>query len=183
MQQQPKSTQRQRLIAILVLIVLAIIAVAVRYILFNYGVLYGEAAAKMASLAVAGFIVVAGYLPLRLLRSSHNQTTGGGAATESIVATVAAILGLAVTAYSVSELVAPNTPVAASASACAGVPVYGANYFAVTVQNGANPAVVQAASISRSTATQAGAPSDSTAIASARRNPISSLVPRTSVGS
>jgi hypothetical protein len=138
MQQQSKSAQRQRLTAVFVLIALAIIAVAIRYVLFNYGVLYGEAAAKMASLAVAGIIVVAGYLPLRMLRSSHNQTTGGGAATESIVATVAAILGLAVTAYSISELVAPNTPVAASAPACAGVPVYGAKYFAVTVQNGAN---------------------------------------------
>jgi hypothetical protein len=129
--------QRQRLTAIFVLIALAVIAVVVRYVLFAHGVLYGEAAAKMASLAVAGVIVVAGYLPLRMLRGSHNQATGG-APTESIVATVAAVLGLAVTAYTVSELVAPNTPVAASAPACAGVPVYGAKYFAVTVQNGAN---------------------------------------------
>jgi hypothetical protein len=137
MQPQSKSAKRQRLTAIFVLIALAVIAVVVRYILFDYGILYGDAAAKMASLAVAGIIVVAGYLPLRMLRGGHNQATGG-AATESIVATVAAILGLAVTAYSVSELVAPNTPVAASAPACAGVPVYGAKYFAVTVQNGAN---------------------------------------------
>jgi hypothetical protein len=137
MQPQSKSVKRQRLTAIFVLIALAVIAVVVRYILFAQGVLYGEAAAKMASLAVAGVIVVAGYLPLRMLRGSHNQETGG-APTESIVATVAAVLGLAVTAYSVSELVAPNTPVAASAPACAGVPVYGAKYFAVTVQNGAN---------------------------------------------
>ena len=137
MQSQSKAARRQRLIAIFALIALAVIAVVVRYILFDQGILYGEAAAKMASLAVAGVIVVAGYLPLRMLRGSHNQATGAGA-TESIVATVSAILGLAVTAYSVSELIAPNTPVAASAPACAGVPVYGAKYFAVTVQNGAN---------------------------------------------
>jgi hypothetical protein len=43
-----------------------------------------------------------------------------------------------VTGYSVSELLAPNTPVAAEASACAGTPVYGAAFFAKTQVNGVN---------------------------------------------
>jgi hypothetical protein len=132
-----KSAKGQRLIAVVALVGSAVIAVVVRYVLFQSGALYGEAAAKMASLAVAGFIVVCGYLPLRMLRGTSNSQASGGA-TESIVATVAAILGLALTAYSVSELLAPNTPVAASAPACAGVPVYGARYYAVTSQTGVN---------------------------------------------
>lgn len=132
-----KSVHGQRILATCVLIALAGIAIAVRYILFQHGVLYGETAAKMASLAVAGIIIVAGYIPLRVL-SHGNHEHAGDSATESIVATVAAILGLALTAYSVSELVAPNTPTAASVPACAGVPVYGAEYFAVTEQNGVN---------------------------------------------
>jgi hypothetical protein len=132
-----KSARGQRIVATCVLIALAGIAVAVRYVLFQHGVLYGEAAAKMASLAVAGVIIVAGYLPLRMLRHG-DHAHAEAAATESIVATVAAVLGLALTAYSVSELVAPNTPTAASVPACAGVPVYGAGYFAVTEQNGVN---------------------------------------------
>lgn len=134
---QIKSVKWQRITAVGVLIALACAAVAGRYILFQHGVLYGEAAAKMASLAVAGIIIVAGYLPLRMLRHGR-QTPANAPATESIVAAVAAILGLALTAYSVSELVAPNTPTAASVPACAGVPVYGAGYFAVTEQNGVN---------------------------------------------
>lgn len=131
-----KSARGQRIIATCVLIAFAGIAVTVRYVLFQYGVLYGEDAAKMASLAVAGIIIVAGYLPLRILR--HESHAHADAATESMVATVAAVLGLALTGYSVSELVAPNTPTAASVPACAGVPVYGARYFAVTEQNGVN---------------------------------------------
>jgi hypothetical protein len=125
------------------LVALAAILIAVRYFLFAHGILYGETVANMASLAVAGFIVVAGCLALWILRGS--QTHGGSAsqsqgngAPDSVVATVAAILGLALTGYSVSELVAPNTPVAASVPACAGVPVYGAKYFAVTAENGVN---------------------------------------------
>ncbi len=141
---QPKSSKLDRLIASCALVVLAAILITVRYILFERGILYGEAVANMASLAVAGFIVVAGCLSLWILRGG-NQTHGGsggqsqgGAAADSVVATVAAILGLALTSYSVSELVAPNTPVAASVPACAGVPVYGAKYFAVTAENGVN---------------------------------------------
>lgn len=127
---------KRRLIASGGLIALAGAAVAARYVLFQSGILYGEAAATTASLAVAGVVIAAGYLPLRMLRGG--QSHAGGAAKESIVATVSAVLGLALTAYSVSQLLAPNTPVAASVPACAGVPVYGARYFAVTVLNGVN---------------------------------------------
>jgi hypothetical protein len=110
----------------------------------------------MASLMVAGVIVLAGFVPLWLLRRvAASQAVSGlaspspkgasavpkeptSAARESIVATVAAILGLALTAYSLSELLAPNTPVEASAPACAGAPVYGARFFAETTAIGAN---------------------------------------------
>lgn len=111
-------------------------AIAARYFLFTHGILYGENASQMASLAVAGIIVVAGYVPLRILRGSSNAVSG--ARTESIAATIAAILGLAVTAYSVSQLFVPNTPIQASAPACAGTPVYGARFLAKTMNIGVN---------------------------------------------
>lgn len=134
---QQKALKRDRVIASCALVGLAIILIAVRYILFEYGILYGETVANMASLAVAGFIVAAGCLSLWILRGG-SKAQASGAPTDGVVTTVAAILGLALTGYSVSQLVAPNTPIAASVAACAGVPVYGAKYFAVTAQNGVN---------------------------------------------
>jgi hypothetical protein len=113
----------------------AALTVFLRYVLFDKGILYGEAASKMASLCVAGIIVSMGYLPLRVLRG---RDTSQGASKESITATLAAILGLAITGYSVSELLAPNTPVAAAVPACSGTPVYGARYYAKTQTNGVN---------------------------------------------
>jgi hypothetical protein len=86
---------------------------------------------------VAGIIVLAGCLALWIVRGG-NHSKGTGTGTDGVAASVAAILGLALTGYSVSEAVAPNTPFAASVPACAGVPVYGAKYFAVTAQNGVN---------------------------------------------
>src|SRR5690349_19613822 len=52
-------------------LLLAIFAVAARYFLFSQGILYGETAARMASLMVAGIIIAAGYIPLRMLRGSN----------------------------------------------------------------------------------------------------------------
>jgi hypothetical protein len=138
------------------LVAVTFCAVFVRYILFSRGILYGEATAKMASLMVAGIVVLAGCVPLQMLRSRPAQSSGGKGAQpathatppaakepesgtkESIVATVAAILGLAVTAFSLSEILAPNTPVEAAAPACAGAPVYGARFFAETLPTGDN---------------------------------------------
>jgi hypothetical protein len=136
-------------------VAVAACAVLLRYLLFSKGILYGESAAKMASLMVAGIVVLAGCVPLQMLRSRPAQSSGGQGASpaastaaaanepasgskESIVATVAAILGLAVTAYSLSEILAPNTPVEAAAPACAGAPVYGARFFAETLPTGVN---------------------------------------------
>lgn len=135
---------RQRVLTYAIFALLVIVAVSVRYELFARGILYGEAASKMASLAVAGVIILCGYLPLRMLRDhkddhrSGDNTSTRDASRESIAATLAAVLGLAVTGYSVSELLAPNTPVAASAPACGGTPVYGAAFFAKTQANGVN---------------------------------------------
>lgn len=125
------------MIASSALVGLATVLIAVRYILFERGILYGETVANMASLAVAGVIVAAGCLSLWILRGSSTALASGAPA-DGVVTTVAAVLGLALTGYSVSQLVAPNTPTAASVPACAGVPVYGAKYFAVTAQNGVN---------------------------------------------
>lgn len=74
-------------------------------------------------------------MPLRVLRGRDSTKE---ASKETIAATLAAILGLALSGYSVSELLAPNTPVAATVPACGGTPVYGAKYFAKTQANGAN---------------------------------------------
>lgn len=108
---------------------------AARYVLFSKGILYGEETARMASLMVAGVIVAAGYVPLRVLRGSDEARD---VPRETIAATVAAVLGLATTGYAVSQLLAPNTPVAATTAACSGVPVYGATFFAKTESNGVN---------------------------------------------
>jgi hypothetical protein len=125
----------QRRLAAAAFLCFAALIVFLRYVLFDKGILYGEAASKTASLCVAGIIVLAGYLPLRILRGSDSSY---GASKESIAATLAAILGLAITGYSVSELLAPNTPVAAAVPACGGTPVYGARYYAKTQQDGVN---------------------------------------------
>jgi hypothetical protein len=121
---------------IIVFLLLVVGAVAARYVLFSEGILYGEAVSKMASLVVAGIILAAGYLPLRMLRKKDDPARDVPG--ETIAATLAGILGLAVTGYAVSQLLAPNTPVAAAAPACGGTPVYGAPFFAKTQPDGVN---------------------------------------------
>ena len=138
----------QRVLTYVLFALLVIAAVFLRYELFARGILYGEAASKMASLAVAGVIILCGYLPLRMLhgrkaadKNGHkngDENSAKDASRESIAAALAVVLGLAVTGYSVSELLAPNTPVAVAAPACDGTPVYGAVFFAKTQANGAN---------------------------------------------
>jgi len=138
----------QRALTFFVFILLVIATVFLRYELFAGGILYGEAASKMASLAVAGVIILCGYLPLRMLRGHeddqkddpqvNDKNSTKDASRETIAATLAAVLGLALTGYSVSELLAPNTPVSAVAPACDGTPVYGAVFFAKTQANGVN---------------------------------------------
>ena len=101
----------------------------------------------MASLAVAAIVIMVGAIIIKIrqgdraaqtapagttAQQSGNQASGQG------VASVAVLLGLALTAYSAAELIAPNTPVAASAPACPGAPVYGAKFFAQTTDLGAN---------------------------------------------
>lgn len=124
-----------RIVAVVVPLLIAVIGVAARWWLFATGALYGDTAAKMASLAVAGVIIVAGAFSLALLRKGTGAT---GASRESIVAVLTGALGLATAAYGFGELFAPNTPVAATASACKGAPVYGARFFARTIEVGAN---------------------------------------------
>jgi hypothetical protein len=148
-----------RITAIVILIFLAIAAAIVRVFLFSKGILYGESAAKMASLAVAAVVVTAGAIIMKIsqsLKASTGLTAPGqtptgqtptgqtptGAKREqsagSMVSSISALLGLALVAFSVAELVAPNTPVAAGAPACPGAPVYGAPFLAQTTDLGAN---------------------------------------------
>ena len=129
--------------ASLALAALAAVAIAARYILFKRGILFGEAAANLASLTVAGLIVAFGCLSLWVARggkkneADKNLPQNGGAAADSVVATVAAILGLALTGYSVSQLV-----LRALRSQLQCLPARSSSQrgevFALTAQNGVN---------------------------------------------
>lgn len=121
-----------RIKALVLLLVLSVL-VALRWFLFSRGYLYGDTQAQLASIAVAGFVVGFGYMALWFLRGS-----GGGGNQDSSLSILAAILGLAVAGYSIGQLLAPNTPHEASVAACAGVPVNGAKYLAITTGVGAN---------------------------------------------
>lgn len=127
-----------RVSSIVILIVIAIAAAVVRVVLFSKGVLYGESAAKMASLAVAAIVVTVGAAIMKISQFRRVPSAKREESTVSVVASVSALLGLALVAYSVAELVAPNTPVAAGAPACPGAPVYGAAFLAQTTDLGAN---------------------------------------------
>jgi hypothetical protein len=142
-----------RIVAVVILILLAIAAAIVRVVLFSKGILYGESAAKMASLAVAAIVVTVGAVIMKIRQAGQapaTQAPGAQASAAqapaakreespgSVVVSISALLGLALVAYSVAELVAPNTPVAAGAPACPGAPVYGAPFLAQTTDLGAN---------------------------------------------
>jgi hypothetical protein len=127
------TSHKLRPIAAVIFLLIASFAVLLRYELFTHGILYGQGVAKAASLLVAGIVFAAGAIPLWLLRGAASK-----ASNESVAAAVAVILGVATAAYSAGELLAPNTPIASAAPACAGVPVYGAYYYAVTQPIGAN---------------------------------------------
>jgi hypothetical protein len=140
---------RRRRYAIACFVALTIFAILARYVLFSTGILYGEEAAKTASLLVAGIIIAGGYLPIRAIRRDNASKS---IPQETVAATLTAILGLALTGYAVSQLLAPNTPVAAAAAACGGTPVYGAPFFATTESNGVNARVgpgIEYAQVSR----------------------------------
>lgn len=132
----------------IVILLLVVAGVAVtRVVLFSRGILYGESTAKMASLVVAAIVIIVGAVIIKIRQDDRAaQTAQAGPAAQpsgsqtggASVASVAVLLGLALTAYSAAELIAPNTPVAASAPACPGAPVYGAKFFAQTTDLGAN---------------------------------------------
>lgn len=54
--------KRKRSLAVAAFLSFAVLVIYLRYVLFDRGVLYGEAASKMASLCVAGVILFMGYL-------------------------------------------------------------------------------------------------------------------------
>jgi uncharacterized membrane protein len=115
--------RRFRVAAIVILILFAIAAAIVRVFLFSKGILYGESAAKMTSLAVAAIVVTVGAVIMKISKAAQAPAAQASAAKReessgSVVASISALLGLALVAYSVAELVAPNTPVAAGAPAC-----------------------------------------------------------------
>ena len=101
----------------------------------------------MSSLAVAAIVILVGAIIIKIRQDDRSAQTAqpgttpqasGNQTSGPAVASVAVLLGLALTAYSAAELIAPNTPVAASAPACPGAPVYGARFFAQTTDLGAN---------------------------------------------
>ena len=110
-------SRRFRNSAVVILILLSVAAAIVRVILFSQGVLYGESAAKMASLAVAAIVVTAGAIIMKISQSGRAGTAKREESTGSMVSSISALLGLALAAYTAAELVAPNTPVAAGAPA------------------------------------------------------------------
>ena len=136
------------IMAVITILALAVVAVTVRWYLFSIGRLYGATAAKMASLTVAAFMVVTCGLVLWIGWGRRRAATvpegdgdsepGPAPSLMTVVGSVAAILGLGTAAFSVSELVAPSTPFAAAQPACSGAPVYGAPYYALTLEHGAN---------------------------------------------
>jgi len=115
----------------------AIGAVIIRVILFSQGILYGESTAKMASLAVAAIVVTVGAVIMKIIQSGRTAS-GTEQSAGSIASSLATVIGLALAAYSAAELLAPNTPVVATAAACPGTPVYGARFFAQTTDLGVN---------------------------------------------
>jgi hypothetical protein len=132
-------------------LLLVVVGIAVtRVLLFSWGILFGESTAKMASLVVAASVIVVGAVIIKIRQDDQAAQAAQAAQADSAaqasgnqaggpaVASVAVLLGLALTAYSAAELIAPNTPVAASAPACPGAPVYGAEFFAQTIDLGAN---------------------------------------------
>ncbi|WP_432868193.1 hypothetical protein [Microbispora rosea] len=120
---------------LLICILIAVVAVAARFYLFNIGYWYGDTASKMASLAIAGLILLFGAFLIIIFRAKSSQNDDVNK--EPVAVILSALVGLAVAAYSAAELLAPNTPVAATAPACSGAPVYGAKYYALTVDIGA----------------------------------------------
>ena len=134
-------------LTIAILLIVAAGAAVTRVVLFSRGILYGESTAKMASLAVAAVVIMVGAIIIKIRQGDRTgQTAQAGRTAQAsgdqtggpAVASLAVLLGLALTAYSAAELIAPNTPVAASAPACPGAPVYGAKFFAQTTDLGAN---------------------------------------------
>lgn len=107
---------------------------ALRWILFDQGILYGDTSAQMANFAVAGGVIAFGYMALR----NRHGAGGNSGSREGFVAVLTAVIGLAVAGYGLGQIVSPVTPQSASVPACSGVPVNGAKYYAITTGVGNN---------------------------------------------
>src|SRR5215468_5497856 len=59
-----------RIVTIVILILFAIAAAIVRVFLFSKGILYGESAAKMTSLAVAAIVVTVGAVIMKISQAA-----------------------------------------------------------------------------------------------------------------
>jgi hypothetical protein len=114
-------------------------ATALRVYLFQSGLQYGATAERAWNLGLAalvGFTVVTWYRAVAVRRAQAGQPVEMG----GVMTAAAGALAFATAAFSAATLLAPNTPLKAAAPACPSAPVYGAAFFAQTVEElgGAN---------------------------------------------
>jgi hypothetical protein len=108
---------------------LFVLALAARLDLFLTGSLYSPGAALASDVIVAALgIWLAASIAARTLTTSWDNR----------LVAVAAVVGVPAAFVGMVELIAPVTPVAASAPACAGASVAGGHFFATTPPKGVN---------------------------------------------
>jgi hypothetical protein len=109
------------------------LTLAARVGLFITGWAYGAAAERSWNLLLAatvGLAVLMSYQAAAVARRRAGQDVPFG----GVASAAGAALSLAAAALGAVTLVVPNAPTRAAAAACAGAPVYGARFFAQTVE-------------------------------------------------
>lgn len=110
-------------------LILFVVATIARLDFFLTGSLYSSGAALASDVVVAALgIWLAASIAARTLTTSWDNR----------LVAVAAVVGVPAAFVGLIELIAPVTPVAASARACAGASVAGGRFFATTPSNGVN---------------------------------------------
>ncbi|MGW9350415.1 hypothetical protein [Nocardiopsis flavescens] len=128
-----------RFILVLILMVaLIVLAYVGRHLLFAHGVLQGDEVMRTTSLGLSALIVALS-LPVLVWyrrawpgRNADAEPSSG----ESSATVLAAVLGVAVASFTLTETLAPNTPEDALVAACRNAPVYGAEFTVMTGDQG-----------------------------------------------
>jgi len=116
-----------------VTVVVAVLVVTARIWLFVTGRQYGASAERAWNLVVAAAIGLM-VLTWSQARAARRHAAGEVVEVGSVVAGASAALAFAAAAVGSVSLIVPSTPTQAAAPACEGAPVYGARFFAQTVQ-------------------------------------------------